>query len=91
MQDRVDIKLDDDTQKEKIISEIKMEENFANQKIIQKNEIDGVKLYLEDNLTKILIRKSGTEPLLRFYIETDKNSKLTSIKEFIKGYMFIVK
>lgn len=91
VQDRVDIKLDDDTQKEKIISEIKMEENFANQKIIQKNEIDGVKLYLEDNLTKILIRKSGTEPLLRFYIETDKNSKLTSIKEFIKGYMFIVK
>ena len=91
VQDRVDIKLDDDTQKEKMISEIKMEENFANQKIIQKNEIDGVKLYLEDNLTKILIRKSGTEPLLRFYIETDKNSKLTSIKEFIKGYMFIVK
>ena len=91
VQDRVDIKLDDDIKKEQIIARIDNEENFANQKIIQKNKTDGIKLYLEDNLTKILIRKSGTEPLLRFYVETDKNSKLASIKEFIKGYMFIVK
>ncbi len=91
VQDRVDVKLSDDSKKEEIINEIKFLENFANQKVVKKSEIDGVKLYLEDEKTKILIRKSGTEPLLRFYIETDSNSKLNSIKEFIKGYVFILK
>ena len=91
VQDGVDVKLSDDRKKEEIINEIKFLENFANQKITKKSEIDGVKLYLEDEKTKILIRKSGTEPLLRFYIETDSNSKLNSIKEFIKGYVFILK
>ena len=91
VQDRVDVKLSDDNKKEEIINEIKFLENFANQKVVKKSEIDGVKLYLEDEKTKILIRKSGTEPLLRFYIETDSNSKLNSIKEFIKGYVFILK
>ena len=91
VQDRVDVQLTDDRKKEEIINEIKFLENFANQKITKKSEIDGVKLYLEDEKTKILIRKSGTEPLLRFYIETDSNSKLNSIKEFIKGYIFILK
>ena len=91
VQDRVDIKLKDENKKEQIINEIKHLNDFANQKIIKKSEIDGIKLYLEDNVSSILIRKSGTEPLLRFYIETDLNSKLTSIKEFIKGYIFILK
>ena len=91
VQERVDVKLSDDSKKEEIINEIKFLENFANQKVVKKSEIDGVKLYLEDEKTKILIRKSGTEPLLRFYIETDSNSKLNSIKEFIKGYVFILK
>ncbi len=91
VQDRVDIRLEDDFKKEEIINEIKNAENFANQKILKKSEIDGIKLYLEDNVTEILVRKSGTEPLLRFYIETESGSKLVSIKEFIKGYLFIMK
>ena len=32
------------------------------------------------NLTKILIRPSGTEPLLRIYFETDKKEKLEYLK-----------
>lgn len=88
VQNRVDIKLDDDSKKEEIISKIAQREDFAMQAIVKKNEIDGIKLYLEDNVTKILIRKSGTEPLLRFYIETDLNSKLSSIMEYIKGYAY---
>ncbi len=91
VQDRIDVKLDSDDKKDEIIYRISNEESFAVQNIVKRTEIDGVKLYLEDGVTKILIRKSGTEPLLRFYIETNSNSKLQSIKEFIKGYMFIVK
>ncbi len=52
--------------------------------------VDGVKVVLEDDITSILVRKSGTEPLLRFYIETNNKEQLKSIKEFIKGYAFIL-
>ena len=34
---------------------------------------------LEDT-TKILIRPSGTEPLLRIYFETDNQEKLETLK-----------
>lgn len=88
-QDRVDIKLSDETKKEEIIQKINREETFASQKIVQKSSTDGIKLYLEDNVSKVLIRKSGTEPLLRFYAESSSKEKLNGIIEFIKGYMFI--
>lgn len=91
VQDRVDIKLDSDIKKDEIISKIKTEDVFVCQKVVKRSEIDGVKLYLEDNVSKILIRKSGTEALLRFYIETDTKQKLSSMAEFIKGYMYIMK
>jgi phosphomannomutase len=40
---------------------------------------DGVKLMLGDN-TKILVRPSGTEPLLRIYFETNSAEKLEDLK-----------
>lgn len=45
---------------------------------------DGVKLMLGEN-TKILVRPSGTEPLLRIYFETDSVEKLEKLKLDIKG------
>lgn len=61
-------------------------EIFGALKIIGEYEItdidkkDGVKLML-DSRTKILVRPSGTEPLLRVYFETDKKDKLEHIEE----------
>ena len=40
---------------------------------------DGVKLYFTDNASWILIRPSGTEPLLRIYFESDSKDKLVSM------------
>lgn len=65
-------------------------ENFASmneiigQKIINKDSKDGIKLYLEDNKTWILVRPSGTEPLLRIYIESDNQDKVNSIINFVE-------
>ena len=42
-------------------------------------------MLLDDGLTSILIRKSGTEPLLRFYIESDSKKYLEKIKRFINS------
>lgn len=60
-------------------------EYFKNIKNIGKYEVtdvdlkDGVKLMLNDK-TKILVRPSGTEPLLRIYFETDSLEKLEELK-----------
>jgi len=48
------------------------------------NKLDGVKFYFDDDNSWILIRPSGTEPLLRIYFETDSNDKLTTMVEDIK-------
>lgn len=51
--------------------------------IVRKNNADGIKLYLNDNLSSILVRKSGTEPLLRIYCESDFDEKIKNIFEAI--------
>lgn len=79
--DRVDLKLENDKDKDEIIEKIKTYEFIGDYRIIKKNTIDGLKLYLDDGST-ILVRKSGTEPLLRIYIETDKDGKMTFFKRF---------
>ena len=43
---------------------------------------DGVKLMLGET-TKILVRPSGTEPLLRIYFETDSIEKLEVLKHAV--------
>ena len=57
-------------------------ENIADFKIASKDTKDGVKYYLDDDRTWVLIRPSGTEPLLRIYFESDEKSKIESLKEF---------
>ncbi len=43
------------------------------------NKLDGVKFYFEDDNSWMLVRPSGTEPLLRIYFETDSRQKLDSM------------
>lgn len=45
---------------------------------------DGVKLYFDDNSSWMLVRPSGTEPLLRIYFESDSLEKLERLKAQIK-------
>ena len=56
---------------------------LGNYKVTKVNKIDGVKLYFDDG-SWILVRPSGTEPLLRIYIECDGIEKLEEFKENIK-------
>lgn len=86
--DRVDLRLADSKKIAEIMQKIDSEETFAGFKIVSKNKIDGIKIFLGENLQEpaawVLIRKSGTEPLLRFYIETDSQSMTEELKAFIK-------
>lgn len=83
--DRVDIKLNDDKKVKEIQEKFKNFKNIASLEVKDKLETDGIKLFLKDGLTSLLIRKSGTEPLLRFYIESDKISNIDDIKKFINN------
>lgn len=76
--DRVDIKLSEDIQ----IPDFK---SFGNFKIAQKNTLDGVKYFLDDGKSTVLVRKSGTEPLLRIYFESDSFQKISYLKAVVKS------
>lgn len=80
--DRVDIKLDDDKKAIDLMVKFANMTKIANLEIKEKLSIDGVKIFLDNTLSSLLIRKSGTEPLLRFYIESDSREKLEEIKNF---------
>ena len=45
---------------------------------------DGIKLYLEEG-SWVLLRPSGTEPLVRVYMETNSPEKLSQIAKFMAG------
>ena len=81
--DRVDLKLASKDEQQKIIDKFKTYENIGEYKITNKNTMDGLKLLLNDG-SWILIRKSGTEPLLRIYFESNKEEKITELETIVK-------
>ncbi|MDO8644081.1 MAG: phosphoglucomutase/phosphomannomutase family protein [bacterium] len=58
-------------------------QELAGQKVTGINRADGCKFYLADN-SWLLIRASGTEPLLRVYAEADRPEKVKKIQQAAK-------
>jgi phosphomannomutase len=74
---RIDKHLSDHSLKEKLVEKAKGMKEVAGLKVINIDSLDGCKLYFDEGW--LLIRPSGTEPLLRIYTETlgeDKTSKI---------------
>jgi phosphomannomutase len=46
--------------------------------------IDGVKLLFEDGNSWMLVRPSGTEPMIRVYLETDSPQKLEMLEKAVR-------
>lgn len=76
---RNDLKLENEELAKSALQTFKTIDKIGDFTIIGKNDADGIKLYLNDNVTSILVRKSGTEPLLRIYCESDTEEKITDI------------
>lgn len=81
---RVDKKLDNIEEIKPVLEKFGALDDVIGQKILKKDFKDGVKLYLEDGTTWILVRPSGTEPLLRIYMESDSLGKIEQIKAFVQ-------
>lgn len=78
---RNDVKLSSEELVKSALEKLKSAEKIGDFEIIRKNYADGIKLYLNDEITSILVRKSGTEPLLRIYFESDSNEKIQNLIE----------
>lgn len=81
--DRIDKKLDNFELIKPILEEYKNKTKIGNFEISKIDTKDGVKLYFSDNSSWVLIRPSGTEPLLRIYFESDSLEKLNNLKELL--------
>jgi phosphomannomutase len=65
---RIDKHLKDNSEKEVMINKARQLTEVAGLKVTGKDELDGCKLLFDEGW--LLIRASGTEPLLRIYTET---------------------
>ena len=77
---RIDKKLDNIDKVKSEIEKFRNTNEICGIKIYKKDEKDGIKLYLNDRKSWILVRPSGTEPLLRIYIESDSEEKIEKFK-----------
>ena len=77
--DRLDLRLDDATKK-KLMAHVKdaPPAEIGGSRVIKTSTLDGVKLSLEDG-SWILMRPSGTEPLVRVYLETSSQQRLQEL------------
>ncbi len=81
--ERVDLQLNSSEAQDKIINQFINFDKIGKYKIVRTSTLDGLKLYLEEG-SNILIRKSGTEPLLRIYFESDKEEKIKELIYLVK-------
>ena len=79
---RIDKKLETQEEQDIMMKQYSSLKSIAYFKIKNKDTKDGIKYYLDDDRTWVLIRPSGTEPLLRIYFESDSKEKIDELKEF---------
>ena len=77
--DRIDKHLGNVDEIKPILEEYKNKSKIDNFKVKNIDTKDGVKIYFTDDSSWILVRPSGTEPLLRIYFESDSENKLVEL------------
>jgi len=81
--DRTDIRLENFDIIAPTLEEYKNKKNMGEFRVKSVDLKDGVKLFFDDDTSWILVRASGTEPLLRIYFESDTKEKLERLKNLI--------
>ena len=81
--DRIDKTLEKIEFVKPILESFKSIKQIGDYKVKKTELLDGVKLYLNDDTSWILVRPSGTEPLLRIYFESDRLEKIKQLETAI--------
>lgn len=84
--DRIDLELDNRDEIKLILDKISALEEVAGMPVKEKKLLDGVKIYIGE-FSWILVRASGTEPLLRIYFESNSEILLKKLENDIKSKM----
>lgn len=82
--DRIDLKLQNQDEVKPVLEKVKTLQTIGRYSVKKTDTKDGVKLYLDDNSSWILVRPSGTEPLLRIYFESSSLEKIEELKVIVK-------
>jgi phosphoglucomutase len=78
---RINVKLDPAISarvKQKIESDVK---EFHGRRVVKENRVDGLKLLFDDG-SWVLMRPSGTEPVVRYYAESTSREDLDQLLEY---------
>ena len=81
--DRIDKRLENVDEIKPVLEEYKNKTAIGDFKVKSIDTKDGVKLYFDDNTSWVLVRPSGTEPLLRIYFESDSPEKLEKLRNLL--------
>ena len=81
--DRIDRRLENFDEIRPLLEEYKNKKSIGGLNVKNIDTKDGVKLYFDDNTSWMLVRPSGTEPLLRIYFESDSPLKLDKLRKTI--------
>ena len=79
--DRIDKHLENIDEVKPFLQKVKSITALGDLKVSKTDLTDGVKLFFEDGESWILVRPSGTEPLLRIYFETTTQEKMNYLQE----------
>jgi phosphoglucomutase len=60
---------------------------FGEQKVVDAKEVDGMKLLLDDG-SWVLFRVSGTEPIVRLYVEARRDAQLNNLVAAGKDFIY---
>ena len=85
---RLDLHLADDAKKQ-LINTFRHQTpgQIGELKVTGVKTIDGVKILFEDTNSWMLVRPSGTEPMVRVYLETDSEAKLVMLEAAVRDYL----
>ncbi len=81
--DRIDLKKSSIDEIQPILKDFQERKSIGDFNVHSVDLKDGVKLMLGES-TKILVRPSGTEPLLRIYFESNSEEKLEKLKQEVE-------
>ena len=81
--DRIDKRLENVDEIKPVLEDYKNKTSIGDFKVKSIDTKDGVKLYFDDNTSWVLVRPSGTEPLLRIYFESNSVEKLEKLRSLL--------
>jgi len=87
---RINVELENNEQKEKLMASFRnVKDKYAGFKVKERLEMDGTGFLLEDEGadTWILTRASGTEPVVRVYVESTSRASFEKLLKEVKGLL----